>query len=48
VVEDVEQIRSRLKCKTLVEFELPPQRQVNLRSAESTQGISSEISLTLD
>jgi hypothetical protein len=28
MVEDVEQIRSRLKRKPLVEFELPPQRQM--------------------
>jgi hypothetical protein len=45
VVEDVEKIRSRLKSKPLPEFELPPQRQIDLRSAESAQGISSQISL---
>jgi hypothetical protein len=45
VVEDVEKIRSLLKSKSLPEFELPPQRQIDLRSAESVQGISSQISL---
>ena len=45
VVEDVEKIRSRLKRKPLPEFELPPQRQIDLRRAESAQGISSQISL---
>jgi hypothetical protein len=34
VVEDVEKIRSRLKRKPLPEFELPPQRQIDLRNAE--------------
>jgi hypothetical protein len=28
VVENVEEIRSRLKGKAVVEFELPPQRQI--------------------
>ena len=45
VVEDVEKIRSRLKRKPLPEFELPPQRQIDLRGAESAQGITSQISL---
>jgi hypothetical protein len=45
VVEDVEQIRSRLKRKPLLKFELPPQRQIDLRGAESAQGISSQIPL---
>ena len=45
VVEDVEKIRSRLKREPLPEFELPPQRQIDLRRAESAQGISSQISL---
>jgi len=45
VVEDVEKIRSRLQRKPLPEFELPPQRQINLSSAESAQGISSQGSL---
>ena len=35
VVEDVEKIRSRLKRKPLPEFELPPQRQIDIRGAES-------------
>jgi len=42
VVEDVEKIRSRLKSKPLPEFELPAQRQIDLGSAESAQGISSQ------
>ena len=41
----LKKIRSRLKSKPLPEFELPPQRQIDLRSAESAQGISSQISL---
>jgi hypothetical protein len=45
VVEDVEKIRSRLKSKPLVELELPAQRQIDLGSAESAQGISSQLSL---
>src|SRR5271165_6385033 len=45
VVEDVEKIRPRLEGKPLAEFELPPQRQIDLRGAESAQGISSQISL---
>jgi hypothetical protein len=45
VVEDVEKIRSRLKGKPLVESELPPERQIDLRHAESAQGISSQMSL---
>ena len=45
MVEDVEKIRPRLKGKSLPEFELPPQRQIDIRSAESAQGISTEISL---
>ena len=45
VVEDVEKIRSCLKSKPLVDFELPPQRLIDIRSAESAQGISSQISL---
>ena len=45
VVEDVEKIRARLKRKPLPEFELPPQRQIDLRRAESGQGIASQISL---
>jgi hypothetical protein len=45
VVEDVEKIRSRLKSKPLPESELPPQRQIDLRRAESAQGVSSQISL---
>ena len=43
MVEDVEKIRPRLKGKSLPEFELPPQRQIDIRSAESPQGISTEI-----
>ena len=35
VVEDVEKIRSGLKGKPLVEFELPAQRQVDIRGVES-------------
>ena len=46
MVEDVEKIRSRLKGKALPEFELPPQRQIDLRGAESAQGISSQGSLS--
>jgi hypothetical protein len=45
VVEDVEKIRSRLKSKPLPESELPPQRPIDLRRAESAQGVSSQISL---
>jgi hypothetical protein len=45
VVEDVEVICSRLKGEALVEFELPAQRQIDLRGVESAQGISSQISL---
>jgi hypothetical protein len=40
VVEDVEKIGSRLKRKALPELELPSQRQIDLRSTESAQGIS--------
>jgi hypothetical protein len=42
MVEDVEKIRSRLKSKPLPDFELPPQRQIDIRRAESAQGISSQ------
>jgi len=35
MVEDVEKIGSRLKRKPLPEFELPPQRQIDLRRAKS-------------
>src|SRR5205085_10523242 len=45
VVEDVEKIRSRLKSKPLPEFELSPQRQIDLRRAESAQGVASQGSL---
>ena len=45
VVEHVEKIGSRLKGKPLPNFEVPPQRQIDLRSAGSTQGISPQISL---
>ena len=45
VVEDVEKIRARLKSKPLAEFELPAQRQIDIRCVESAQGISSQISL---
>jgi hypothetical protein len=45
VVEDVEKVRSRLKSKPLPDFELPPQCQIDLGSAEPAQGISSQISL---
>ena len=34
VVEEVEKIASRLQRKPLAEAELPPQRQIDLRSAE--------------
>jgi len=36
--------RSALKRKPLPEFELPARRQIDLRRAESAQGISSQIS----
>ena len=36
--------RSALKSKPLPEFELPARRQIDLRRAESAQGISSQIS----
>src|SRR5271165_2532179 len=45
VVEDVEHIRARLKREALAEGEPPLQREIDLRSAESAQGISSQISL---
>jgi hypothetical protein len=45
VVEDVEEIRSHLKRKPLPEFELSPQRQIDLRGAESAQSVASQISL---
>ncbi len=45
MVEDVEEIPSRLKRKPLGESELPAQRQIDLRSAEAAQGISSQVSL---
>ena len=45
MVEDVEKIRSRLERKPLPESELPAQRQIDLGSAESAQGISSQIPL---
>jgi hypothetical protein len=38
-------IRSRLKRKPLRESDLPPQRQIDLPSAESAQDIASPISL---
>jgi hypothetical protein len=43
--EDIEQIRSRLKSKPLPESELPPKRRIDVRGAESAQGIASQISL---
>jgi hypothetical protein len=45
MVEGVEKIRSRLKSTSLVELELPPQRQIDLRRAESAQGIPCQTSL---
>ena len=45
MVEDVEKIGSRLKRKPLPEFELPPQRQIDLRCAKSVQGIAAQITL---
>jgi len=42
VVEDVEEIPSGLKRKPLCQFELPPERQIDLCSAESAQGISTQ------
>jgi hypothetical protein len=45
VVEDVEKIRSSLEGNQLVEFGRPPPGQVDIRGAESAQGISSQISL---
>src|SRR5437899_8947139 len=45
MVEDVEKIRSRLERKALPDFELPAQRQIDLRRAESAQGVASQGSL---
>ena len=42
MVEDVEEIRARLKRKPLVEFEQPPQREIDIRSAESAHGVPSQ------
>jgi len=47
VVKDVEEITSRMERNPLCKSELPAQRQIDLRSAESAQGISSQISLTV-
>ena len=45
MVEDVEKVRSRLERKALPDFELPAQRQIDLRRAESAQGVASQGSL---
>src|SRR5271157_5913896 len=45
VVEDVEHVRAGLQRKPLAEGEPPLQRQIDLRGAESAQGISSQIPL---
>src|SRR5271166_5078948 len=45
VIEDVEHVRAGLQRKPLAEGEPPLQRQIDLRSAKSAQGISSQISL---
>jgi len=45
VVEDVEEIRARLKRKALLEFELPAHRQIDPRRPESVEGVPSQISL---
>ena len=41
----ISNIRSRLKRKPFPEFELSPQRQIDLRRAESAQGVASQGSL---
>src|SRR5262250_503945 len=46
MIEDVEEIRSCLERDPLGKSELPAQRHVPLSSAESTQSIASEISLS--
>jgi hypothetical protein len=40
VVEDVEEIGTGLKQKALLKPELPAQRQIDLRRAESVQSIT--------
>ena len=40
MVEDVEEIRARLKRKPLCEPELSPQSQMDMRRAESAQRVS--------
>lgn len=43
-----EEVRPRLKPKPLPEFELPPQRQIDVGSAEFAQGVSSGIPFDRD
>src|SRR5262249_23301160 len=45
VIQDVEEIASRLKRKPLGQAELSAQRDVPLRGAESAQSIASQIAL---
>ena len=47
VVEDVEHVRARLQGEPLAELEPPLQRQIDLRSVEAAQGISSQVSLPI-
>src|SRR6266481_5309247 len=48
VIQNVEDIASRLQRKTFCKAKLPTQRQVPLRRTESTQGIASQIPLPGD
>jgi len=48
VVEDVEEIPARLQRKPVVELELPAQRQIELRRAESAQSVASQASVARD
>lgn len=45
VVEDVEEISSSLEREPIEKVELPTKRQVELRSAESAQGVASQVAL---
>ena len=45
VVGDVKEVGAGLKRKPLLESELPAQRQIDLRSAESAHGIASQASM---
>jgi hypothetical protein len=47
MVEDIEKIHSCLKGKSFCKSELPPHRQIDLRSAKSPQSITPEVPLLL-